>query len=82
MKLLFFDTETKGLPKDWNAPVHNLDNWPRLVQLAWQTYDHSGNLIEEHEYIIKPEGFSIPVEASNIDKITNVGLQRYLNFLA
>ncbi|MDC3352280.1 3'-5' exonuclease [Crocinitomicaceae bacterium] len=71
MKLLFFDTETTGLPKDWNAPVHNLDNWPRLVQLAWQTYDHSGNLIEEHEYIIKPEGFSIPLEASNIHKITN-----------
>ena len=71
MKLLFFDTETTGLPKDWNAPVSNLDNWPRLVQLAWQTFNSNGDLIEEHEYIIKPEGFSIPEEASNIHKITN-----------
>ena len=32
---LFFDTETTGLPRRWNAPVTDVDNWPRLVQLAW-----------------------------------------------
>lgn len=31
---LFFDTETTGLPKNWKAPVSDLNNWPRLVQLA------------------------------------------------
>ena len=38
---LFFDTETTGLPKNWKAPVTDLNNWPRLVQLAYLLYDTS-----------------------------------------
>ena len=70
MKILFFDTETTGLPKNWKAPVHQLDNWPRLVQIAWQVYNSNGDLLEEHEYVIKPVGFIIPSEASAVHKIT------------
>ena len=70
MNILFFDTETTGLPKNWNAPVEQLDNWPRLVQIAWQVYNSNGELLEEHEYIIKPIGFIIPSEASAVHKIT------------
>ena len=70
MKILFFDTETTGLPKNWKAPVHQLDNWPRLVQIAWQVYNSNGDLLEEHEYVIKPLGFIIPSEASAVHKIT------------
>ena len=37
---LFFDTETTGLPKRWKCTVNEtLENWPRLVQLAWIMYD-------------------------------------------
>ena len=36
---LLFDTETTGLPKNWKAPVTDVDNWPRLVQIAWLTYE-------------------------------------------
>lgn len=68
---LFFDTETTGLPRDWNAPVDRLDNWPRLVQLAWLLYDKNGKKIEGHEHIIKPEGFSIPPESSKVHGITH-----------
>jgi len=71
MKLLFFDTETTGKAKDINAPVENLSNWPRLVQLAWQVYDDNQNLIEEYDFIVKPSGFTIPLNASEIHKITN-----------
>ena len=42
---LFFDTETTGLPKNWKAPITDLENWPRLVQLAWLVYDNIGNKI-------------------------------------
>ena len=70
MKILFFDTETTGLPKNWKAPVHQLDNWPRLVQIAWQVYNSNGDLLEEHEYVIKPVGFIISLEASAVHKIT------------
>jgi DNA polymerase-3 subunit epsilon len=67
---LFFDTETTGVPKDWKAPITNFDNWPRIVQLAWLVYDRNGNQILKKEFIIKPNGFIIPIEASNVHGIT------------
>lgn len=68
--ILFFDTETTGLPKNWKAPVTDLDNWPRLVQLAYLIYDYSGNLIYSCNEIVKPNGFTIPKEASDVHGIT------------
>ena len=70
MRILFFDTETTGLPKNWNAPVSDLNNWPRLVQLAWQVYNEDQELLEESDFIIKPNGFTIPQNASEVHKIT------------
>ena len=67
---LFFDTETTGLPRSWKAPVSDLNNWPRLVQLAYLFYDSHGNKISGGDFIIKPEGFTIPVEASRIHGIS------------
>ena len=43
---LIFDTAPTGLPKKWNAPVTDIDNWPRCVQLAWQVHDNLGNCID------------------------------------
>lgn len=68
---LFLDTETTGLPKNYNAPQDDLQNWPRLVQLAIILSDDQGNLVYEDDFIIKPEGFNIPQEASNIHGITD-----------
>lgn len=68
---LVFDTETTGLPKNYQAPASDVANWPRLVQLAWQTYDEEGNLWERHNHIIKPLGFVIPKEASDIHRISH-----------
>lgn len=67
---LFFDTETTGLPKNWKAPVTDLNNWPRLVQLAYLEFDKDGHKISEGDFIIKPNGFIIPKESSNIHGIT------------
>lgn len=67
---LFFDTETTGLPKNYKAPVEDLENWPRLVQLAWLIYDEQGKEISEGNRIIKPEGFVIPTQASDVHGIT------------
>ena len=68
---LFFDTETTGLPRNWKAPVHDLSNWPRLVQLAYLLYDSSGNLVFCADHIIKPADFTVPVAASSIHGITH-----------
>jgi len=74
---LFFDTETTGLPVNWNAPVDDLKNWPRLVQIAWISYDNSGKKIREKESIVRPEGFIIPEESSKVHGITTeIALER------
>lgn len=67
---LFFDTETTGLPRSWQAPVTALDNWPRMVQLAYMAYDRDGALIAEHNCLIKPQGFTIPAESARVHGIT------------
>lgn len=67
---LFFDTETTGLPKSWRAPVTDLDNWPRMIQLAYLLTDDSGNKLADGNHIIKPVGFTIPEDAAKIHGIT------------
>lgn len=66
---LIFDTETTGLPKRWDAPLTDTDNWPRCIQIAWQLHDDMGTLIEHQDYLIKPEGFNIPYDAERIHGI-------------
>ncbi|MDO5654637.1 MAG: DNA polymerase III subunit alpha [Flavobacteriaceae bacterium] len=70
MKYIIFDTETTGLPKNYNAPLSDGDNWPRLVQLAWQIHDEKGQLIENQNFIVKPEGFTIPFNAAKVHGIS------------
>lgn len=67
---LFFDTETTGLPANWNAPVSNSRNWPRMVQLACLLCDEEGTILEERNYIIKPEGYTIPSQVVRIHGIS------------
>ncbi|MFC4723190.1 DNA polymerase III subunit alpha [Geojedonia litorea] len=67
---LIFDTETTGLPKRWDAPITDTDNWPRCVQIAWQLHDELGNCIDHQDYLIKPEGFNIPFDAEKIHGIS------------
>ena len=67
---LIFDTETTGLPRNWNAPITDTDNWPRCIQIAWQLHDDYGNLLENQDYLVKPEGFNIPYDAERIHGIS------------
>ncbi len=68
---LIFDTETTGLPRNYNAPLTDFDNWPRMVQVAWQLHDLHGNLIDSNSIIVKPEGYTIPFNAVQVHGITN-----------
>ncbi len=67
---IIFDTETTGLPKNWNAPITDTDNWPRCIQIAWQLHDKWGTLIESKDYLVKPDGFNIPFDAERIHGIS------------
>lgn len=68
--LLFFDTETTGLPRNWKAPESELSNWPRLVQLGWVVCAASGELLSEASRLVKPQGFAIPEQATRVHGIT------------
>ncbi|MFT6882690.1 MAG: DNA polymerase-3 subunit alpha, partial [Marinoscillum sp.] len=67
---LIFDTETTGLPRNKNAPLTDFENWPRLVQLAWQLHDSTGKLLSQGNHIVKPDGFTIPFNAQKIHGIS------------
>ncbi|HMR56354.1 MAG TPA: PHP domain-containing protein, partial [Cyclobacteriaceae bacterium] len=67
---LIFDTETTGIPHNKTAPLTDLDNWPRLVQFAWQLHDHTGKLLSRNNSIIKPDGFDIPFKAEQVHGIS------------
>jgi len=67
---LIFDTETTGLPKRWDAPISDINNWPRCVQIAWQLHDELGKIIEHQDFIIQPNGFNIPFDAERIHGIS------------
>lgn len=70
MRYLFFDTETTGLPRNYKAPASDTSNWPHLVQLSWIVQDGNGCTLSKGNYIIRPDGFSIPVESSCVHGIT------------
>jgi len=71
--ILFLDTETTGLPKNWKAPYNE---WPRLVQLAYIITDEFGKIIVQKNQLIKPIGFMIPDEVSKIHGITQERAER------
>ncbi len=74
---IIFDTETTGLPRNWNAPITDTDNWPRVIQIAWQLHGDMGELIESKDYIIRPDGFNIPYDSEQIHGIsTDLALEK------
>ena len=70
---LIFDTETTGLPKNKQAPLNDFDNWPRVVQIAWQLHDHNGKLLSNENLIVRPDGFTIPFNAEKVHGISTQG---------
>lgn len=60
---IVFDIETNGLPKDRFSPAEKVDNFPRVIQLAYNLYDEQAKLIKKVCKLIKPEGWSIPNES-------------------
>lgn len=62
--ICFFDCETTGVPAKglkWDA---DFMQFPQVVQLAWSVGD------KEKSYIIKPDGYEIPEETTEIHGIT------------
>lgn len=67
MKLLFFDTETNGLPKAYNASYEDVDNWPRVISIAWMLCELDGSILDQQHHLLKPDGWEIPNERFWLD---------------
>lgn len=63
-KVLYFDTETTGLPPKGAKWETDYNDFPHIVQIAW----YIGNVA--HNYIIRPNGYEIPDEVAAIHGIT------------
>jgi DNA polymerase III epsilon subunit-like protein len=68
--VLFFDTETTGVPSRRGAPPSESASWPHVVQLAWLLADDAGNAVARETRLIAPGGFEIPEEATRVHGIT------------
>jgi DNA polymerase-3 subunit epsilon len=77
MNFLVFDSETTGLPKRFNAPMDDVDNWPRMTQLAFQLIDHEGNELYQYQSLIKPDGWEVPKEKFFIEN--NMSTERCMD---
>lgn len=65
--IAFFDVESDGLPLNWKAPIVDVDNWPRVIQLAWTVTDFDGNVLIQKEVLIQPNGWEVPTGQFWID---------------
>lgn len=66
---LAYDTETTGLPL-WKEPSED-PRQPHIVQLTAELRDlATGEVVSQMDRIIKPDGWEIPVETSDIHGIT------------
>ena len=69
VRVLVVDTETTGLPRrnarDGPAAVR----WPRLVEAAWLLLEETGDVLVEESHLIRPEGFTVPRQATAVHAI-------------
>lgn len=63
-EICYFDTETTGLPPKGAKWDETPDLFPRICQLSWI---FNG---KEENHIIRPDGWEIPQEATNVHGIT------------
>lgn len=79
--LLFVDLETSSKPESLNHPVTAEEEWPYILQIAWQVYDDSGNHVKtEDHYIydhrIRIDKSSQQLHGITLDTLANIGESR------
>jgi len=59
MKFMIFDTSANGQPLNYNASARDSSNWPRMTHLAWQILNEKGQILDQANDLIKPQGFNL-----------------------
>ena len=67
---MFIDTEASGLPRKWNRPYSEDQNWPHIVQVSWLIYTNDGHLVKQQDHYINNNDFYSSPSALKIHCIT------------
>lgn len=67
---LFVDTETSGLPKNWEAAYATKNNWPHVIQMAWVVYDYQWKEVIRKNFYVKNDKIKIERSAQKIHHIS------------
>jgi DNA polymerase III epsilon subunit-like protein len=74
LNILFFDTETNGLPLDRRALTSDISNWPHILQISWTlksyTETSSKTLETRTAYLKLPDGVTWNDDAAKFHKIS------------
>ena len=72
MKVIVFDTETTGLPVDYNALITDSAKWPHVIQLSYIVYDtDTKEILDFTDRIVKLDpAVVISPESIAVHKIT------------
>lgn len=68
--IIIYDVETCGLFPRGSHYSKDFDSYPHIVQLAYIICDDEGNEIERYNELVKPDGYEIPKESTEIHGIT------------
>ena len=75
--LLFIDTETSGIPRDWNKPYSSRRNWPHIAQLAWVVYTREGREVKAENHYIQPNDYDMDPVAGSVHGLTQAFLRQH-----
>ena len=67
---LFFHVNAIGRPKKWSTPPSDTFFWPRLFQISWQQYNKEGEIQNSADYIIRAQGFEVPIDVEKFTRVT------------
>ena len=67
--IIAFDTETTGLP-DWKSPSES-EHQPHIVEIAAILHNPDGSVIDTYSAIVRPDGWTITDEMTQIHGITH-----------
>ncbi|MDF2932082.1 MAG: 3-5 exonuclease [Chryseobacterium sp.] len=74
--LLFIDTETTGIPKRWDLPYSETNNWPSAIQVSWIIYDENDGEIKRENCYIDVDDLKISAKSFKIHGINREFLSK------
>ncbi len=74
---LVIDVETNGLPIDREGDIDDLDNWPRVLQVAWVVLNANGSVSQKRMYFINHVDLNINEDVCNLTSIDDLVLKNH-----